>query len=229
MKHRTLLPVALLILVTAGAVYLVLEGARARQRAFQVESDVAPAPAPQAPERAATDNGYPSLPLPDQTRPHSPGQMSEKGAGSRSPGSRVTTDGTQTSTHPQPAVEENGQEETSASVSARVLVYYFHGTTRCATCRKLEAFSSEAVRQAFSEELQKGQLKWQILNIDEPENEHFVEDYQLYTRSLVVARVSGGKGTEWKNLERIWELVGDKAAFMKYVQDEIRAYLGAES
>ena len=68
-----------------------------------------------------------------------------------------------------------------------------------------------------------------MVNVDEVENTHFVNDYQLYTRSLVIAKMVDGKQTEWKNLKKIWELVGDKTAFMSYVQNEIRTYIGDES
>jgi hypothetical protein len=129
----------------------------------------------------------------------------------------------------EPGVIENGQEEPAAPLAPRVLVYYFHGTQRCATCRKLEAFSLEAVQQGFKEALQQGTLEWRLINVDEPENAHFVNDYQLFTRSLVVAKMLDGEQKEWKNLAKIWELVGDKSAFMSYVQDEINTYLGDES
>jgi hypothetical protein len=36
-----------------------------------------------------------------------------------------------------------------------------------------------------------------------------------------------GKQAEWKNLSRVWELVRRKDAFLRYVQDEVRAYLEA--
>jgi hypothetical protein len=39
---------------------------------------------------------------------------------------------------------------------------------------------------------------------------------------VILSRVENGKETTWKNLEKIWELVGDKGAFVKYVQDEVR-------
>jgi hypothetical protein len=53
-------------------------------------------------------------------------------------------------------------------------------------------------------------------------NEHFIKDYQLYTRSLVVVDESNPK--RFKNLDKVWQLVRDKPAFLKYVQDEVRAF-----
>jgi hypothetical protein len=96
----------------------------------------------------------------------------------------------------------------TAAPPKKVIAYYFHGTQRCPTCRKLEAYSGE------------------VVNVDEPLNKHFVNDYQLYTKSLVIVKMQGGKQVDWKNLQKIWELVGEKDDFMRYVQDEVSAYLG---
>lgn len=129
-------------------------------------------------------------------------------------------------TNPQAVAVPN--EPSSEPVLPEVVVYYFHGTARCPTCRKFESYSDEAVKEAFSDALEAGWLEWRVVNVDEPGNEHFVSDYQLYTRSIVIVKNRDGKQTEWKNLKRIWELVGDKRAFVKYVQNEVTAYLGAE-
>jgi hypothetical protein len=126
------------------------------------------------------------------------------------------------------AVEGAGQPKTSASpqatpkTAAKTVIYYFHGTSRCQTCRTIEAYADEAVKAAFGPELARGELLWQPLNVDESANEHFVKDYQLFTRSLVV--VDGANPKRFKNLERVWQLVGDKPVFMRYVQDEVRAF-----
>ena len=105
---------------------------------------------------------------------------------------------------------------------AQTVVYYFHGTNRCRTCRTIEAYANESVKGAFGPELASGQLLWRPLNVDESANEHFIKDYQLYTRSLVV--VDGSNPKRSKTLDRVWQLVGDKPAFLKYVQDEVRAF-----
>ena len=104
----------------------------------------------------------------------------------------------------------------------KTVVYYFHGTVRCTTCRTIEAYAEEAVRSAFTAELGNGDVQWQPLNIDEPPNKHFVDDYKLVTRSLVV--VDGSDPKRFKNLDKVWTLVRQKDAFIKYVQDEVRAF-----
>lgn len=121
----------------------------------------------------------------------------------------------------------NGATDIGKEAPHRVLVYYFHGNFRCPTCRKIEAYAHEAVASAFAAELESGKLKWEVVNIEEPPNEHFVADYALTTRSLVVVDMKGGKQARWKNLDQIWDLVGEKDTFKRYVEDETRAYLEA--
>jgi hypothetical protein len=60
------------------------------------------------------------------------------------------------------------------------------------------------------------------VNVDEPANQHFVRDFQLYTRSVVVVDAKDSK--RYKILDRVWQLVGNKTAFQSYVEREIRAF-----
>ena len=113
-----------------------------------------------------------------------------------------------------------------STASDHVVVYYFHGTARCSNCIKFETYSKEAIDEAYSEAIQSGRLDWVVVNVDNPENRHFIEDYRLVTRSLILVKMHEDGQVEWKNLERIWQLVRDKAAFEQYVKNEIAAYLG---
>jgi len=113
------------------------------------------------------------------------------------------------------------------SSSPKVIAYYFHTNARCSTCRKIEALSGEALEQGFAGALKSGELEWRVVNIEERANRHFVGDYQLFTKSVIVVKLKDGKQTEWKNLRRVWELVNRKDAFQRYVQDEVWSYLEA--
>jgi len=106
-----------------------------------------------------------------------------------------------------------------------VIAYYFHGTFRCYTCTNIEKYSREAIEANFKDALQSGKLEFKAVNVEERGNEHFVNDYQLYTKSLVLSLVKDGKETQYKNLEKIWEYVRDKEKFFNYVTGEIQAYL----
>ena len=108
------------------------------------------------------------------------------------------------------------------AASPGVLVYYFHATTRCATCRTIEAYAHETVASRFAADLEARRLEWQAVNVDEPANRHFIRDFQLYTRSVVVVDAKDPK--RFKVLDRVWQLVRDKPAFQRYVEQEIRAF-----
>jgi hypothetical protein len=114
-----------------------------------------------------------------------------------------------------------------AAVSAKVVAYYFHTTFRCSSCRKIEAYSREAIESGFAKELKDGRLAWCSINVDERTNRHFIQDYQLFSKSLVLVKMKDGKQAEWKNLMKVWQLLGNKEAFLRYVQVELRSYLEA--
>ncbi len=104
----------------------------------------------------------------------------------------------------------------------KVIAYYFHGTFRCTTCRTLESYSREVVEQRFGADISKGRLQFKVVNFELPENRHFVKDYQLFTKSLVLVRFTKGRQAEYKVLNDIWELVEDKSAMQAYVEREVR-------
>ena len=111
------------------------------------------------------------------------------------------------------------------SRNAKVIAYYFHGTFRCSTCQTIEKYSKEAIETYFAKELGNGTLEFRPVNVEEPENKHFIQDYQLVTRSLVLSLVSDGKEMKWKNLPYVWKLVRDKDKFFQYVKDEVEIFL----
>lgn len=123
------------------------------------------------------------------------------------------------------AQEQTTATGADATTGREVIAYYFHGNWRCATCRKIEAYTAEAIKTGFPKALADGRLAWRIINIDEPGNEHFVEEFEIATRTVVLAEVVNGQRKRWTNLQRVWDLIGDKNAFVTYIQDETRAYL----
>lgn len=108
---------------------------------------------------------------------------------------------------------------------SKVVAYYFHGNFRCSNCIKFEQYSKETIEQNFKNELASGKLVFSVINTDKKGNEHFVNDYQLYTKSLVISLIKDGKEVKHKNLEKIWDYVGNKQEFYNYVTEEIKSFL----
>lgn len=107
----------------------------------------------------------------------------------------------------------------------KVVVTYLHGDARCSNCLKIEAFSKEAMEKHFAREMKKGTVEWRVINFEEAGNEHYFTDYKLFTKSVVVTEVKDGKEIRFQNLEKVWQHLGDKAAFIKYVRAQVNGYL----
>jgi hypothetical protein len=121
------------------------------------------------------------------------------------------------------------QSTTAAAHKPKFVAYYFHATFRCPTCRKIEQLSAESINGSFTSELKSGTLEFRRVNVEEPQNRHFVSDFKLYTRSLFIVRYSGDKVEQHKNLTRVWELVQSPQQFRDYVRTEISKFMGGRS
>ena len=111
----------------------------------------------------------------------------------------------------------------------QVVAYYFHGERRCETCMKLEAYSQEAIEDSFADRLADSSLVWRVVNFEADENEHYAEHYELYSQAVILSRVRDGKEVRWRNLDKIWEKVGDKEDFLAYIRTETHRFLDEET
>ncbi len=109
--------------------------------------------------------------------------------------------------------------------AGQIVAYYFHTTARCSTCLKIEALAKEAIEQTYASELESGSLKWQVVNVETPENRHYVQDFKLITKSLILVDEVDGKPRRWKNLDKIWELVWSPESYREYVRSELAQFI----
>jgi hypothetical protein len=116
-------------------------------------------------------------------------------------------------------------DSATAAMQDGVTVYYMHGNARCPTCRRIEAYAREAVQSGFAEELKNRKIRWQVVNYEAAGNEHYAKDYELVAPNVVLVKLVGGKQVAWKGLPEVWEHVGDKAAFVTFVQQGLREFL----
>ncbi len=106
-----------------------------------------------------------------------------------------------------------------------VIAYYFHGRFRCASCVKIERLSRKAVEEGFPEEMRSGRLAFREVNVDEPQNRHFIEEFRLSSQSLVLVRMRDGRRERWQNLEKVWTLLDSEAEFLPYVRNGVSGFL----
>ena len=84
----------------------------------------------------------------------------------------------------------------------------------------------EAIELAYNAELTAGTLEWLPVNIEEPGNEHFEQDFELTSQSLVLVEMDGARVARWKLLPKVWDLVDDPPGFQKYVVAAVAQFLG---
>ncbi|MBN1324762.1 MAG: hypothetical protein JW974_00900 [Alphaproteobacteria bacterium] len=99
-------------------------------------------------------------------------------------------------------------------------IYYFLGNIRCVSCHKIQEYTTEVFNDNF-----KDKLDFKIVNIDKPENKHFITDYNLYTKSVILVKVAQDKVTEYKNLDKIWTYIENENKFKTYIKYEIDSFL----
>lgn len=110
------------------------------------------------------------------------------------------------------------------SPSSRVTVYYFHRTLRCVACLEMEALTRQAM-EYFAREQDEGTVVLRVVNVEEEENEHFVEDFGVSFNTIVLVREEGGQVT-WEDLgERAWDLQPYPEEFIPFLVNEVAGYL----
>jgi hypothetical protein len=128
----------------------------------------------------------------------------------------------------QGGITTTGGSEPTDSLGDGLVVYYFHGNVRCPTCEAIESQTHDVVEADFAEQLASGELAWQVMNYDEPESADLVAEFEVHMANVVLVRMSGGERQNWRRLDRVWALVGDKPAFTEFMRAEIAEMLGEE-
>lgn len=90
---------------------------------------------------------------------------------------------------------------------------YFHAPHRCPTCRKIESFSYEAL----TPEIEAGNVAWQIADYTTDANATLVDQFKVFTSTVVLVEVHDGKVVRWKNLEDVWDHTSDQADFTVFI------------
>ena len=113
----------------------------------------------------------------------------------------------------------------SSVAGTRTVVYYFYTNVRCASCRQIEAWTHTVLEKRFAPELADGKLEWKPVNVEEAANAHFIEDFQLKAKTVVVCRVVDGKTGQWVDLIDVWRYLSDSMRFASFVEEHVRKFL----
>ena len=109
-----------------------------------------------------------------------------------------------------------------AAGQEKLIVYCFHAAVRCPLCLNMEAYTRDALQSGFPDQLRSGRIELRVLDVQQPENEHFCQDYQLVGPAIVVVRLHRDGTTTWDNLIEAVALQRDKARFIDFLRRKIR-------
>jgi thioredoxin-related protein len=89
----------------------------------------------------------------------------------------------------------------------RLEVYAFHGTRQCETCKNMKGNTKATLDKYFANELKSGVIVYQVIDVDDDENEKLAEKFQATGTALMINKVIDGKD----NISDWSEFAFDKA------------------
>ena len=81
-----------------------------------------------------------------------------------------------------PVVACNAQTEkkdVKTGSSDKIEAYYFHFTTRCATCRTVEAQAKENIETLYPDMINQGKIAFQSINLEDASSKEIAEKLQF--------------------------------------------------
>ncbi|UCF89349.1 MAG: hypothetical protein JSV70_03680 [bacterium] len=107
----------------------------------------------------------------------------------------------------------------------QIVVYYFHRKFRCQSCDILEFTLQKTLQVTYSDQFIAGKLAMCVINVDQPENRHYLEQFQILSNSVVIVRKRSGVVARYKTLESIWDVSQDREAIDSLLRTEVAAFL----
>jgi hypothetical protein len=84
-----------------------------------------------------------------------------------------------------------GNGSTEGKQTRKVEAYYFHFTTRCATCRAVEEQTKRDIEILYPRQVKDGTISFKALNLEEPDGKSLGEKLKISGQTVLI--VSGNK------------------------------------
>ena len=118
-----------------------------------------------------------------------------------------------------------GAKAEAPAAGKHFVAYYLHGRARCVSCTTIERLTKNALDTHFADAQKTGLMEVRLVNVETPENRHYIQDYQITNQSVILSELQDGKEVRWKNLKQVWRLLRDEKAFDDYIRTETDAFL----
>ncbi len=125
----------------------------------------------------------------------------------------------------------NNQAQTSKQSNedlaqiSKIEVLDFHSTHRCMTCNAIEASTRYTLDSYFAEEVKNGTITFQLINVDEKENEKIAEKFEASGTALILNVIKDGKETKIDLTEFAFMKGNEQEAFSEDLKSKLEAEL----
>ena len=119
---------------------------------------------------------------------------------------------------------KNKDNSLDQSIS-KIEVLDFHSTHRCITCNAIEANTKYTLETYFAKELKEGRITFQVVNVDEKENDKIAEKFEASGTSLFLNVIKNGKETQINLTDFAFMNGKDQETFSKELKTKINTEL----
>jgi len=117
---------------------------------------------------------------------------------------------------------QNKSKDNSLDQSiSKIEILDFHSTHRCMTCNAIEANTKYTLNKYFSKELNEDKITFQVINVDEKENENIAQKFEASGTSLFLNVIKNGKETQINLTDFAFMKGNDQEAFSKELKTKI--------
>jgi len=118
--------------------------------------------------------------------------------------------------------DQNKTKTTSLNKSiSKIEVLDFHSTHRCMTCNAIETNTKHTLNTYFEKELKEDKITFQVINVDERENEKIAEKFEAAGTALFLNVIKDGKETQIDLTEFAFMNGNDQKKFSKELKAKI--------
>ena len=118
--------------------------------------------------------------------------------------------------------QPKGNMANKAAASNKIEAYYFHFTTRCETCRTVEAQTKLAIESLYPALLKDGEISFKTANLDDASSKALAEKLKVSGQSLLL--IKGDKQINITN-EGFLYAVTNPAKFKSIIKEKVDGLL----
>jgi len=107
----------------------------------------------------------------------------------------------------------------------QVIVYYFTRKFHCQSCETVERILLGTVRERYAKPFSEGRLAMCVVNVDDPVNRHYLNEYPIISNSIFLVRKVNGEVLQSKNLEDVWGIAQDPDAITRFLEENLDGYI----